>query len=84
MTTREKAKEKAIRTVKADLKKSDGWRLGEFSLISAYDMKNDNIEKFVFLCESHHGLHEVWTWDVEVDVDLRKKAVIIERDIKEL
>ena len=97
MTTREfnaweKAKAKAVRTAKADLKKSDGWRLGEFSPMSAYDVgsnlepKDDAwfIKKFVFLCESHHGFCEVWTWTVEVDIDLRKKAVIVEKNVEEV
>jgi hypothetical protein len=97
MTTREikaweKAKAKAIRTAKEDLKKSDGWRLGEFSKMYAYDMdfklvqKNGDwlIKKFVFLCESHHGFCEVWTWTVEVDIDLRKKAVIVDRNVREV
>jgi hypothetical protein len=92
MTTREikawdKARAKAIRTAKEDLKKSDGWRLGDFSSISACDwgfksvQKNGDwlIKKFVFLCESHRGFCEVWTWTVEVDIDLRKKAVIVDR-----
>lgn len=97
MTTREikawdKARAKALKFAKADLKKSDGWRLGEFSKMYAYDVdlkserKNGDwlIKKFVFLCESHHGFCEVWTWIVEVDIDLRKKAVIMERNIKEV
>jgi hypothetical protein len=93
MTTREikawdKARAKALKLAKADLKKSDGWRLREFSKMYAYDMdfkmKNDNIEKFVFLCESHHGFCEVWTWTVEVDIDLRKKAVIVDRNVREV
>ena len=101
MTTREinaweKARAKALKLAKADLKKSDSWRFEEFSSMSAHDInckleqKNGDwrIKKFVFLCESYHGYNqrnpEVWTWLIEVDIDLRKKAVIVGRNVEEV